>query len=70
MACENLDKCPVPGNSGVGAIYRKRYCEANWEACARLSVLNECGPRAVPSWLKPNMAPEAEELIARVVATE
>ena len=69
MPCKNLDSCPIPGKSGVGAIYRKRYCDGNWSACARLTVLEECGAASVPAWLKPNMAPEADTIIARVMAT-
>ena len=70
MACTKMDTCPVPASSGVGAIYRKRYCDANWQACARIAVLEECGDGNVPHWLKPNMAPEADNIIARAMATE
>lgn len=67
MPCQNLEKCPIPLFDGVGDIYRRRYCENNWEACARLQVFLELGPSHVPSWLKPNMPAEADDLIARLV---
>jgi hypothetical protein len=70
MACQNLEKCPIPLHEGVGAIYRKRYCESNWEECARLAVFRQCGPSHVPQWLKPNMNPEADDIIARVQASD
>lgn len=68
MPCKNLERCPMPLEEGVGAIFKKHYCMDNWENCARYQVMNEVGGQHVPRTLKPNMNPEAEAIIARVKA--
>ena len=70
MPCINIERCPIPLDDGVGPIYKRRYCESNWESCARFAVFDRYGPPAVPSWLRPNMMPEAEDIILRQAQSE
>lgn len=69
MPCDKMNQCPVPSENGVGAIFRKRYCENDWQQCARVKVGQECGFEDVPKWLKPNMEEEADDIIARILIT-
>lgn len=65
MPCMNIDRCPIPLDEGVGPIYQKRYCQDNWDGCARWAVFSTLGPAQVPKWLRPNMGVEAEQIILR-----
>lgn len=69
MACENFAGCPfyhekMPVDKGLGAVYRKTYCDVNNKKCARYMVATTVGPQAVPLDLYPNMASRAEQIIA------
>lgn len=69
MKCEKLEKCPfylqkMSMDSGLGAIYRKNYCESNKEKCARYLVATKLGPQYVPTDLYPNMQQRAKDIIS------
>ncbi len=69
MKCEKLDNCPfyqekLPIESGLGAIYRKNYCESDKTKCARFTVATTLGPQYVPIDLYPNMNERANQIIA------
>ena len=69
MKCEKLAGCPfyqekMPMESGLGAMYRKNYCETDRSKCARYLVATSLGPQCVPTDLYPNMNKRAEQIIA------
>lgn len=66
--CERLKTCPMPLEDGVGPVYKKRYCTAEFTSCARYQVLTAVGGPNVPRWLKPNMNAEGEQIIAEIRA--
>lgn len=61
--CEMSGQCPVPGNQGVSAIFKKRYCNTNWTQCARYRLHQHEHSVRIPDWLLPNMAQEAQSLL-------
>ena len=66
--CEKLAKCPFYNdkmdiNRGVGAMYKKKYCEGDKTICARYIVATKLGPEFVGN-LYPNMNDAAEKLLA------
>ena len=68
--CEKLKACPLyndkmPCDSGIGAMYKKKYCEGDKTQCARYTVATKCGPQFVDNNLYPNMAAKAEEILAK-----
>ena len=70
MACEMLDACPFYNDkmdveSGLGKLYKRRYCEGDKTQCARYMVLSELGAKAVPLDLYPNMQDRAKKIIAQ-----
>ena len=47
--CEKLSKCPFYNdkmdiNKGLGALYKKNYCEGDKTKCARYIVATNLGP--------------------------
>lgn len=69
MACEKLAKCPfyqgkMDINKGVGAMYRKNYCEGDKTKCARYIVATQLGPEYVTNNLYPNMTDAVNKLLA------
>ncbi len=67
--CEKLAKCPfyqgqMSMESGLGAMYKKKYCEGDKTQCARYMVATQLGPEFVTLKLYPNMKNVAEDLIA------
>lgn len=69
MKCEKIANCPfyqqkMPIDSGLGAIYRRNYCETDKTKCARFMVASTLGPSYVPIDLYPNMADRAKQIIA------
>lgn len=52
-------------DSGLGKLYKNRYCLGNKEQCARYMVLIKLGVEFVPIDLYPNMHMQAEEIIAK-----
>ncbi|NLJ76208.1 MAG: hypothetical protein GX325_02980 [Peptococcaceae bacterium] len=69
MKCELLANCAfyqkkMPIESGLGAIYRQNYCEADKTKCARYIVATTLGRQHVPVDLYPNMHERAKKIIA------
>jgi hypothetical protein len=69
MNCPKLKKCPfyndkMPMESGLGAIYKKKYCMGSNANCARYMVLQALGPEHVPNTLYPSMLDVAQHIIA------
>lgn len=67
--CEKLAKCPfyqgkMDINSGLGRMYKTKYCEGNKTTCARYIVATQLGPEYVTDKLYPNMTAAAEKLLA------
>ena len=68
-ACEKLAKCPFYNdkmdiNKGVGAMYKKKYCEGDKTQCARYTVATKLGAEYVTNSLYPNMNDQANKLLA------
>ena len=68
--CEKFEKCPfyndkMPCESGLGAMYKKRFCEGDKTQCARYIVSTKCGPQFVDNNLYPNMADRAKTILAQ-----
>ena len=66
--CEKLAKCPfyqgkMDINSGLGQMYKKKYCEGDKTICARYIVATQLGPEFVNNSLYPNMNKVAEKLL-------
>jgi len=58
------DKMPI--NRGVGALYKKRYCQGGeWDKCARYKIATALGRDKVPVDLYPNMFEAAENIIKK-----
>lgn len=70
MSCERLNACPFYNDkmdieSGLGKMYKQRYCEGDKQQCARYMVLTKLGEDFVPVDLYPNMFERAEKIIAQ-----
>jgi len=68
--CELLKGClffndKMPEDAGMGAIYKKKYCQGDNATCARYMVAQKLGREKVPVNLYPNMNERAREIIAR-----
>jgi hypothetical protein len=66
--CELLKGClffndKMPMESGLGAMYKKKYCQGDNTDCARFMVAKALGREKVPLTLFPNMADEARAMI-------
>jgi hypothetical protein len=57
------DKMPM--DSGLGALFKKSYCQGDFMKCARFRVAEALGRERVPGNLYPNMFEEAEKLIVK-----
>ncbi len=67
--CEKLAKCPfyqgkMSMESGLGAMYKKKYCEGDKTTCARYMIATTLGPEFVTEKIYPNMNSVAEKMIA------
>lgn len=67
--CEKLEKCPfyqgkMSMDSGLGAMYKKKYCEGDKTKCARYIVATQLGAEFVTNSLFPNMNDMADKLLA------
>ena len=67
--CEKLEKCPFYNDkmnmeSGLGAMYKKKYCEGDKTICARYIVATQLGAEFVTNKLYPNMNDAANKLLA------
>ena len=68
--CEKLPKCPfyqgqMSMESGLGSMYKKKYCEGDKMSCARYMVATQLGPEYATTSLYPNMVDAAKKLIAQ-----
>lgn len=68
MECEKLQTCPFYNDkmdieSGLGKLYKRRFCQGDKKQCARYTVLMQLGEKFVPLDLYPNMHERAEEII-------
>ena len=67
--CEFLEGClffndKMPGESGLGAMFKKTYCLGDNSNCARYIVAKQLGRKSVPVNLYPNMKERAENLVS------
>ncbi len=67
--CEKLAKCPfyqgkMSMDSGLGAMYKRKYCEGDKTTCARYRIATTLGPDFVTNNIYPNMDDVANKLIA------
>lgn len=67
--CELLAGClffndEMPMESGLGTIYKQKYCQGSNEECARYMVFKELGREKVPTNLYPNMTDRARKIIS------
>lgn len=68
MECENLKNCPfykdkMDIDSGLGKLYKRRYCKGDKTQCARYMVFQALGGEFVPVDLYPNMHDRAKKII-------
>ena len=68
--CELLKGClffndKMPEETGLGALYKKNYCQGDNSKCARFVVAKALGREKVPTNLYPNMLERANEIIAK-----
>jgi hypothetical protein len=66
--CELLKGClffndQMSVESGVGALYKKNYCQGDNSKCARYLVATKLGREKVPENLYPNMLERAREIV-------
>lgn len=66
--CEKLSKCPfyqgrMDINSGIGSMYKRKYCEGDKTICARYRIATELGPDFVTNSIYPNMTDVADKMI-------
>ena len=68
--CEKLEKCPfyqgkMSMDSGLGSMYKKKYCEGDKTICARYMVATKLGPEYVTTNLYPNMTDAAKSILEK-----
>ncbi len=68
--CELLKGClffndKMPAETGLGALYKKNFCQGDNSKCARFVVAKALGREKVPTDLYPNMLERANEIIAK-----
>ena len=68
--CEKLSKCPfyqgsMDINSGLGAMYKQKYCEGDKTLCARYTIATQLGPEYVTNSIYPNMNDLANQMLAK-----
>jgi hypothetical protein len=66
--CQLLKNClffndRMPGTSGLGAIYKRNYCQGDNSKCARYVVAKSLGREKVPPNLYPNMWDRAKQIL-------
>lgn len=67
--CEKLAKCPfyqgkMSMETGLGSLYKQRYCESDKTKCARYMIATQLGPEFVNNNIYPNMVDLANKMIA------
>ena len=75
MTCDWLEGCPfyhdkLPLKRGVGPIFKTKYCNDNFDQCARYKVAREAGEQFVPDSLYPNMNDVAEGIITEALQAQ
>ncbi|MBR5485359.1 MAG: hypothetical protein IKV41_02485 [Oscillospiraceae bacterium] len=68
--CEKLSKCPfyqgqMSMESGLGKMYKQKYCESDKASCARYMIASTLGPEFVTNNIYPNMTELAKSMIAK-----
>lgn len=68
--CEKLAKCPfyqgkMDMESGLGSMYKKKYCEGDKTMCARYMIATKLGPEFVTNNIYPNMVDLAKNMIEK-----
>ena len=66
--CELLKGClffndKMPMETGMGKIYKGKYCQGDNSVCARYMVAKNAGREKVPQNLYPNMIDKANQII-------
>lgn len=66
--CEKLEKCPfyqgeMKMESGLGLLYKQKYCEGDKTQCARYMIAATVGPAFVTNDVYPNMTDFAKQII-------
>lgn len=72
--CDHLTACPVyegklANKKGMKNMFQRRYCEGDYEKCARLKVASTVGGSHVEEGLLPNQSDKAEEIIKNASAS-
>jgi len=67
-SCECLAGCPFFNDKmddmpSLAAIYKNRYCQNDFDSCARHIVFKALGREKVPKDLFPNQLSRAQELV-------
>ena len=68
MLCEKFTSCKlfnekVPADKGIGAVYKKRYCDESKHTCARYIISVSVGDKYITDGLLPNMKDKADRII-------
>ena len=66
--CECIPGCPffndkMDNMPALASMYKKNYCQKDFEKCARYIVFKKLGKPAVPLNLFPNMYDRAMEIV-------
>ena len=66
--CEKLPKCPfyqgqMSVDSGLGSMYKKKYCESDKLSCARYMIATKLGPDFVTNSIYANMTDMARAFL-------
>ncbi|MBP3609416.1 MAG: hypothetical protein J6J42_03655 [Lachnospiraceae bacterium] len=68
--CEKLAKCPfyqgkMSMETGLGSMYKQKYCEGDKTTCARYMIATKLGPDYVTNSIYPNMTEMALKMIEK-----
>ena len=68
--CELLEKCiffndQMEDMPAVASLMKSRYCNDNYEDCARMMVVKAIGRENVPNDMFPNQVDYAQRIIGR-----
>jgi hypothetical protein len=55
----------MPDTSGLGSMFKGRYCLGDNSKCARHMIVKSLGREKVPTNLYPNMLDQAQAIMAR-----
>ncbi|HZV81114.1 MAG TPA: hypothetical protein VFF53_02990 [Geobacteraceae bacterium] len=66
--CELTEKCiffndQMPNMPSTAAVYKKIYCDQDFDNCARYMIVKAMGREKVPGDLFPNQKERAENII-------